>query len=322
MNRMSQGLVSISSPSPTSAEGAPGTAEAASSGRATPPKSMVERVTAIVDCFPDGRTTLLLEEVSQRTGLPRSTTHRILEQLIAQDWVEHTGEGYRLGTRASGGSASGGGAATQQLRRAAGPVLQDLLLRTGMVVHLSLLDRASIVYLDKLGGRLAVDVPSQVGNSAPVHATAGGKAILSQLDDRVVRDLLPTPLARLTDRTIATLPTLLMELRQVRQRHGLAFESGEAVEGIACVAAPVRFQGGEMAAVSLCSRAHNAQLQRFAPLVVRAARTIETALLWPEDHARDAALAPPERRAPDAPGPWSPETSQRLLALARQRAWL
>lgn len=317
---MSQGLVSISPPSPSPAEVGPEPTEATAAGRPSPPKSMVERVTAIVDCFPDAQTPLLLEEVSQRTGLPRSTTHRILEQLIAQDWVEHTRDGYRLGTRA-GGTSSNGDAATHQLRRAAGPVLQDLLVRTGMVVHLSLLDRDRILYLDKLGGRMVADVPSQVGNRAAANATAGGKAMLSQLDDHAVRALLPTPLPRPTDRTIATLPTLLMELRRVRQRHGLAFESGEAVEGIACIAAPVRFEHGQMAAVSLCSRADNVQLQRFAPLVVQAARTIETALLWPEERSSDERATAP-REAPRGPGPWSPETSQRLLALARQRAWL
>lgn len=317
---MSQATATISAPSSTSTAVEDGAGEAAAGRRDAPPKSMVERVTAIVDCFPDGQATLLLEEVSQRTRLPRSTTHRILEQLIAQDWVEHTADGYRLGHRASGPVASAVGSATHQLRRAAGPVLQDLLVRTGMVVHLCVLDRAWIVYLDKLGGRMVTDVPSQVGNSAPVHATAGGKAILSQLDDRVVRDLLPTPLPRLTDRTIATLPTLLMELQQVRRRNGLAFESGEAVDGIACIAAPVRVQRGEMAAVSLCSRADNAQLQRFAPLVVQAARTIEAALLWPEDSGSQP-LGPPPGQTGE-PGPWSPETSQRLLALARQRAWL
>jgi DNA-binding IclR family transcriptional regulator len=293
--------------------------EDAAAARATaPPKSMVERVTAIVDCFPDAETVLLLEEISQRTCLPRSTTHRILEQLIAQNWMEHTGQGYRLGQRALGPSSVSG--ATHKLRHAAGPILQDLLLRTGMVVHLSVLERGDIVYIDKLGGRLAVDVPSQVGNCAPANATAGGKAMLSLLDDDDVRMRLGTRLPRLTDRTIATLPTFLMELRRIRQRHGLAFETGEAVDGIACVAAPIRSARGQLAAVSLAARAESTQLQWFAPLVVQATRAIEAALVSGDERPSGSFDRLGELGGEGSS--WSPETSQRLLALARQRAWL
>lgn len=280
-----------------------------------PPKSMVERVTAIVDAFPDANTILLLEDISKRTALPRSTTHRILEQLIDHGWMQHTGNGYRLGRRAIGGSGTGGD--THALRGAAGPVLQELMLRTGLVVHLSVLRGANIVYLDKLGGRFAVDVPSRVGTTAPANTTAGGKAMLAMLDDRVVRQQLPSPLPRRTERSIASMPTLLMELRQIRQRRGLAFESDEAADGIACVAAPLRDGQGGLAAVSLCGRS-GLQLDRLAPLLVQSVRSIEASVTWPEEGHPPAGTTI-GGAVEDA---WSPETCDRLLALAQQRAWL
>lgn len=299
---MDQGLLAT----PPSAPG-PG-------GAVSPPKSMIERVTAIVDAFPDANTTLLLEDISQRTGLPRSTTHRILEQLIVHDWMQHTGTGYRLGSRAIGASNVADG--VHDLRRAAGPVLQDLMLRTGLVVHLSVLQGPNIVYLDKLGGRLAVDVPSRVGNTAPANTTAGGKAMLSQLDDRMVRDRMPNPLPRRTDRSIASLPTLLMELRQIRQRRGLAFENSEAVAGIACIAAPLRDRNRRLAAVSLCGRTGQ-QLEHVAPLLVQATRAIASALSCDDDQPWSS-----DRNSPGTSDDWSPETCDRLLALAHQRAWM
>ena len=69
--------------------------------RETPP-SMVERMTLILDAFPGRTSTLSLEDVARRTRLPRSTAHRILDQLVRARWLEHTEFGYRLGPRALG----------------------------------------------------------------------------------------------------------------------------------------------------------------------------------------------------------------------------
>ena len=73
------------------------------------PPSMVERMTLILDAF-DGRAArLTLEEVACRTQLPRSTVHRILDQLVKLDWVDHASFGYCLGRRALGLGGGDGG---------------------------------------------------------------------------------------------------------------------------------------------------------------------------------------------------------------------
>src|SRR5438128_1050054 len=83
------------------------------------PPSMMERVTLIMDLFERPQVHLTLEVVSRRTQLPRSTTHRILDQLVRLDWLHHTVAGYSLGPRALG--LGGREIAHSTLRAAAAP---------------------------------------------------------------------------------------------------------------------------------------------------------------------------------------------------------
>lgn len=265
---------------------------AAASGpqRGLPP-SMVERMTLILDLFAARETWLTLEEIARATRLPRSTAHRILDQLVRLDWLEHTSNGYGLGRRSL---VLGGGVDDHaDLRSAASPYLHDLLLRTGAVVHLGVLDGARVRYLDKLGGRFATTVPSRVGGTAPAHCTGLGKAMLAWLEpelvdqligDQLVGDQLP---AR-TPATISELDVLHGELARIRMRSGLALERGECFPDIACVAAAVRGPRGPVGAISIVAAAGTA-LERVAPLVVDATRRI-AADLFPEVDLRDRRL--------------------------------
>lgn len=282
-------------------------------GREVPP-SMVERMTLILDTF-DGRAArLTLEEVACRSQLPRSTVHRILDSLVKLNWVEHASFGYRLGRRALGTGGDGGHA---EIREAAAPLLHELHMQTGMVVHLSFLDGNEMVYLDKVGGRMANVVPSRVGGRIPAHSTAAGKAYLAWLDPERVDGLFPGQLPRATANTITTLGTLHLELNRIRQRRGLAFEREESARGIACVGAAVRGPEGPVASLSLSGDVRTAQLERVAPLIVDAAREIGRTL-YPE-------LAAPRRAVqPAAPVPtdtWSPEARTRVLG-GRAGGWI
>lgn len=239
-------------------------------GSALPP-SMVERMTLILDRFTERETRLSLEQIAGATRLPRSTAHRILDQLVRLEWLEHSSTGYGLGRRSlvlGGGSGDHG-----ELRSVASPYLHDLLLRTGAVVHLGVLDGPRVVYLDKLGGRFATSVPSRVGGSAPAHCTGLGKAMLAWLDAETVDDLVGDQLPLRTTATIGEVGSLHHELARIRARGGLALERGECFPDIACAAAAVRGPRGPIGAVSVVAAA-GTPLERVAPLVVDAAQRI------------------------------------------------
>ncbi|KDQ70895.1 IclR family transcriptional regulator [Streptomyces halstedii] len=279
------------------------------------PPSMVERVTLIMDVFEGRSSRLSLEEVSRCTRLPRSTAHRILDQLVRLGWLEHTALGYGLGRRALG--FGGGDGAHSGIREAAAARLHQLQIRTGMVVHLAVLDGAEVHYLDKAGGRFAAAVPSRVGGRAPAHSTALGKAMLAWLDPEDVETRAGGSITRLTPRTIADLSTLHQELNRIRRRHGLAFERGECFPDIACVATAVRGPEGPVAAISLVGDAWS-PLEKVAPLVVDAARQVSLELFPGQEERRARA----SRRAGPAPEEtWSAQTMDRLLAVGQYGDW-
>ncbi|MGV3562209.1 MAG: IclR family transcriptional regulator [Nocardioides sp.] len=228
------------------------------------PTSMVERMTLILDLFVTREQVRTLEQVSRHTGLPRSSAHRILEQLVRLQWLHHGPRGYALGARSLG--LGGGEGEHGRLRAVAAPYLQDLLLRTGAVVHLAVLDGSDVRYLDKLGGRTAVEVPSRVGGLAPAELTGLGRAMLAWLGPEEV------------DARLGVAPTELhQELGRVRARGGLAVEHGSCVPGLSCAAAALRGPHGPVAAISVTA-AQTSGPDRAAPLVLDAARRISEEL--------------------------------------------
>ncbi|MEU6408793.1 IclR family transcriptional regulator [Microbispora sp. NPDC046933] len=288
--------------------------EATAPARRELPPSMVERMTLIMDAFTGRSTRLTLEDVARCTHLPRSTAHRILDQLVRLSWLDHTSFGYSLGKRALG--LGGRDGSHGEIREAAAPLLHNLQIRTGMVVHLAVLDGAEVFYLDKVGGRFALSVPSRVGGRAPAHCTALGKAILAWLEPEQVEALIDGHISRLTNRTIGDIGTLHQELNRIRQRRGLAFERGECFPDISCVAAAVRGHEGPVASISLVGDARM-PLEKVAPLVVDAARQVSLAL-FPDLGSQRRSRA--VHRVPDRT--WSPETMNRLLAVGQNGDWL
>ncbi|MFC9660459.1 IclR family transcriptional regulator [Nocardia sp. NPDC127606] len=221
------------------------------SGRATgtPPTSMIERMTLILDAFDAATPTLTLLGLAERTGLPRSTVHRILDQMIRLRWLAHAPGGYRLGLRVL---ELGGLAAEQnELREVVGPLLYELSQRTGLVGHLAVLDGREVLFLDRSGGRGRVVIPTRVGGRLPAHSTAVGKALLATLEPGIAEAALRGNAVARTARTIVDRAELHRELARIRNRQGVAVDTEESLPGVGCVAVPIRGRGVAVAAISL-----------------------------------------------------------------------
>ncbi|MFF0543742.1 IclR family transcriptional regulator [Nocardia thailandica] len=216
---------------------------------AAPPVSMIERMTLILDAFDSTTPTLTLLGLAERTGLPRSTVHRILDQMIRLRWLAHTPGGYRLGMRLL--ELGGLAAEHNELREVVGPLLYELTQRTGLTGHLAVLDGREVLFLDRAGGRSKVPIPTRVGGRMPAHSTAVGKALLATLEPGIAEASLRGSASPLTPRTINDRAELHRELTRIRNRQGVAVDSEETVPGIGCVAVPIRGRGAAVAAISL-----------------------------------------------------------------------
>jgi DNA-binding IclR family transcriptional regulator len=222
----------------------PGTVRSAATTEPSTPTAVIDRISLLLDAF-DGPGRLTLAQIVRRTGLPRSSAHRMLERMVQLRWLRRTGRDYELGMRL----VELGSLAVHQDRlvRAAGPLLGELHRATGLVAHLAVLDGPDVVYLDKVGGRMADAIPTRVGGRQPAHCTAAGKAILAYCDEDAQLDLR----VRKTKYSVCTSSQLTAELAKVRA-HGVAFEREESLLGFGCVAAPIGVAGEAVAAVSVC----------------------------------------------------------------------
>lgn len=211
----------------------------------TTPSAVIDRVSLVLDAF-DGPGRLTLAQIVRRTGLPRSSAHRMLERLVQLRWLRRSGRDYELGMRL----VELGSLAVHQdrLHRAAVPLLHDLHRATGLVVHLAVLDGADVVYLEKIGDRMTAAIPSRVGGRQPAHCTAVGKAMLAYSASADAVDLA----SRKTRYSISSPAQLAAELAKVRA-HGVAFDREESLSGFGCVAASIGDPTTRaVAAVSVC----------------------------------------------------------------------
>src|SRR6201996_2731965 len=138
----------------------------------------LDRAVAVLEMLGESDTALSLAEVCQRLRLHKSTAHRSLMVLERSALIERTPENrYRLGLKLY----ELGNRAVEQvdLRTRVHPFFRRLAAQVGETVHLSVLQKTSIVYLDKVEPNRRVCVSSRTGTSNPVYCTSMGKAMLA-----------------------------------------------------------------------------------------------------------------------------------------------
>lgn len=232
---------------------------------------VLERITLIMDCLAEVPGRMLLEEVVETTGLPKSTTHRMLTQLVEHGWVDHAHGGYTLGPRLVHRGAS---TDLEELRSHASPVLNELASVSSSVAHLAVLRGGFVHYIDKIGGGVAATVPSQVGTRIVASEATCGLAMLAWMDrDEVVSMLDHTGAPHATARE-----DLFVELAEVRRRGGIALlDGGVRPSGVSSIGAAIVGPAGPVAALSVARRG-TLSVRDVGPLVAAAARRIAVAL--------------------------------------------
>lgn len=213
-----------------------------------------------LEAAPEG---LTLAALAAEVQLPKSTVHRLVAALAAEELVATApGGAIRLG----GGLARLGAATRQGLRHELRPVLAALREEVDETVDLAVLDGPSVRFVDQLPAEHRLRAVSAVGVAFPLHSTANGKALLAALPPDAAAALLPPALR---DRS-----GLAAELDEVR-RTGVAFDRDEHTEGISAVGAAVLDATGPVAAISIpvpTARFARGE-QRYADAVRRAAVT-------------------------------------------------
>jgi DNA-binding IclR family transcriptional regulator len=213
---------------------------------------VLDRAIRLLSLLSDGKLRTPVE-ISEGIGLSPSTTFRILATLSYYNFIkrdEKTGQ-YSLGLACL--ELARAYQDTNDLRRVALPELEALRDDIKETVHLCILDKMEIVYLEKLSGLHAIGImTSRVGGRSPAHCTGVGKILLAYLDPGQVRDHFALyGLPAFTGTTITDLDDLMCELDKV-SRQGYALDRGEHEHEVRCVATPIfDIDGLAVAALSI-----------------------------------------------------------------------
>jgi len=245
-------------------------------------EGMLRRAMRLFSAFDEDDPELTAAQLAARSGLPLSTVHRLIGQLMEEGLIGRTdGHRYAVGPRLwELGELS---PIALRLRETALPHMSRLYEATGENVHLAVLDAptpqsATAIFAGRITGRASVPTLGRIGGRHPLHTTGVGKALLTTRDDAWLDEYLQQPLLPETTHSITDPDALRAEIGVARAR-GYAVTRGEMTLGNISVASPIGMIGG-LPPIAMGIVAHDSDTleRRLAPLVVQAAKELTRAL--------------------------------------------
>lgn len=236
------------------------------------------RGTWILRALAERRGTANLTDLTDATGVPKSTLVRLLSVLEAEGFITRVDDrpSYRLGHEIK--VLADAYIVSLDLSVLAHDVLGELAAATQQTINLGILAGGEVLHVCVELPQRAIRYSATTGSRASAHSTGLGKVLLSQLDDADAKSRLPAePYPKATDKTVTTWEEMRAELRGIRRR-GYAIDDQEHELGLRCLAVPIVIDGG-----------HNAALSASGPAAELAASDRQR-LLGALHKARDALL--------------------------------
>lgn len=201
----------------------------------------VDRAASLIDLVIRADRPMSFTELSDETGLARSTTSRLLAALERTDLVERDADGGYVGGRLFALHAALHDP-WPQVARLAMPVLRTVGERTGETVHLGVARGDVVVHIAQVESTYLLSARDWNQVDVPAHCSSLGKVLYAF-------GSLPLPAGALVRRTEHTLTrtALEVELATVRRRR-YALTTDELEVGLTGLAAPVQGIDGQVIA--------------------------------------------------------------------------
>lgn len=217
-----------------------------------PPSSILTNAMGLLDLVAASLAPLTLGEMVDRSGLPKSSTHRLLVLLRDANAL-----GYDTDRQVYSPSSRlmRWGVQTQQqsnLVTLATPHMKALCRETGMRVTLSVFDDDAVLFIQTIETGTPFRLAPRIGQHSPLHASAAGKLFLAAMDDATLTVLLARfEFEQCTEFTTTDVQALIAEIGNVRLL-GYAVSAREDLRQTCGLAVPiVNCNGKTIAALSL-----------------------------------------------------------------------
>ena len=207
----------------------------------------IDKCFAILELLAQSKTPMGISEISRNLDLNKSSVFNTVHTLRDLNVLENQPDGkfvfgtrlYILGNTAGKRSA---------LIQTAHPYLRAINERTKLSAFLGLRSDRQAILIDKADSAYGVKVSSEIGMQMPVLAGAGIKAMLSQLSNEEIDEILArTELKRYTPYSITDKAIYKKEILEVR-RQGIAYDKEEYIEGMVAFGIPVKANGKDLQA--------------------------------------------------------------------------
>lgn len=175
-----------------------------------------------------------LAELARHTGLAKPTAYRLLLTLKRRGFVKDA---------ANGGYSPG--MKSMWLTPAMVAIqheLDELRAKTGETANLGMLAGREVEYVARAVSTQALRWGVDIGSRVPCYCSGMGKAVMAHRSDIVYE---PAELRAITARTLTDPIELETQLELVRAR-GYAVDDEEFIQGVYCIAVPVRGADGEV----------------------------------------------------------------------------
>ncbi len=198
---------------------------------------MIGRVVRVLEAFDRDRQTLTLSRLAARAGVPRSTVHRLVEELIGYGLIRrtHSGElqiGLRMWEIATRSQPA------MDVREAALPFMDDVLSVVRQHTTLAVLDGTSALYVERMSAPDSVLDSARITDRLPLNACSPGLVLLAHSPAAFQESFLAGPLTKLTDETPVDPGLIRRHLAEVRHR-GFVALPGIGVSEWLGIAVPV-----------------------------------------------------------------------------------
>ena len=234
---------------------------------------VLQRAMDVLEVVGSSSEPVSLKKITEQVGLPKSTVYRLLSNLEARSYICCGSDGfyrlgltiYTLGQRAERGF---------ELKRLTHRHMVKLNEFSRESVHLGVLEKDRVLYLDSVDSPHTVRLVAKVGGTNSVHCTSLGKALLIVHSDVQIQKILAEAgMAQRTPYTIATPDGFEKEMALVR-KSGFALDDRESGDECFCIGAPIYNHLGQViAAISISGPA--SRVSRYAAETQLAPKLLE-----------------------------------------------